>query len=30
MPTVGKIKLKADKDVGKGAEISLLELFPYT
>ncbi len=30
MTTVGKLELKADKDVGKGAEISLLELFPYT
>ena len=30
MPVIGKIKLKADKDVGKDVEISLLELFPYT
>jgi hypothetical protein len=29
MPVIGKIELKADKDVEKDTEISLLELFPY-
>jgi hypothetical protein len=29
MPTVGRIDLKADKDVKAGSEISLSELFPY-
>lgn len=30
MPIIGKIELKADKDVDKDVEISLLELLPYT
>ena len=30
MPTIGKIELKADKALGKDAETSLMELFPYT
>lgn len=29
MPIVGKISLKADKDVNAGAEVSLSELFTY-
>ena len=29
MAIVGRIELKTDKDVAKGTEISLLELFPY-
>jgi len=29
MPVVGKVELKAAKDVGAGAETSLSELFPY-
>ena len=30
MPTVGKIELKADKDVDAGAEVSLSDLFSYS
>ena len=30
MAAVGNLELKTDKDLGKDAEISLLELFPYT
>ncbi len=30
MPIVGKVELKADKDVSAGAETSLSELFPYS
>ncbi|MDH5815176.1 MAG: hypothetical protein QE164_00015 [Candidatus Nezhaarchaeota archaeon] len=30
MPVVGKVELKADKDVKKGEEVSLTELFPYS
>jgi len=29
MPLVGKVELKADRDVAANAEVSLSELFPY-
>jgi hypothetical protein len=30
MPLVGKVELKADKDVAAGAETSLSDLFPFS